>query len=56
MTNVYKDENGNVVFNQDGTMKTSYVASGDRMIFDLTDGAAGTYFDTEGQRSSYSYS
>ncbi|MBR0302278.1 MAG: hypothetical protein IJQ80_00345, partial [Clostridia bacterium] len=51
----YRDENSNMIFNPDGTMKTAYVASGDQMIFDLTDGNAGTYFDTSNSRKSYSY-
>ena len=54
-SNVYRDESGSVIFNPDGTMKTTYVASGDQMIFDLTDGDAGTYFSTRNNRKSYSY-
>lgn len=54
-TFVYRDGDGNMLFNPDGTMKTIYKAQDGQMIFDLTDGEAGTYFSTRTNRTTYSY-
>ena len=51
----YSDENGNPIFNDDGSRKCSYRLEGDGMIFDFSDGAAGTYFSNQTNQRSFSY-
>ena len=51
----YKDENGNSIFNPDGSNKKTYTPYEGEMVFDLTDHAAGTYFATNHSQTSFAY-
>ena len=52
---IYRDDNDNIEFNPDGSMKTTYKAIDGEMVFDLRDAEAGTYFPTNTSQRSFSY-
>ncbi len=52
---IYRDENDQIIFNPDGSMKTTYKAVDGEMVFDLRDAVAGTYFPTNTSQRSFSY-
>lgn len=51
----YSDDNGNYIYNDDGSVKTSVSTYGGERVVDLSDGVPGTYFELSGDYSTHSY-
>lgn len=51
----YNDDEGNPIYLPNGKQKRTYSEYEEKMVFDLTDGEAGTYFSARHDQSSFSY-
>ncbi len=51
----YVDDEGNIIYNPDGSAKSNLVSYEGEKVFDLSDGEKGTYFQLDDRFSTHSY-